>query len=735
MTTMPVTTGVFVVDIPEAGLNVLCGSPPDVVKHLMKRGFIVERRVGDTVFESGPNAILLSDVPVQGGVFANMIEFPILQMFYRQGMIIPGHPGNTGRKPLVIGLSSQLSAMSEYLFRGTYGLANEKEIAETGVPKSLAKEILRYKMLFAYNKMRKTEEIVDLISVDTGSIKLPGGVEVKRLGLNRYAFLCEGKQAEVNLNLKEGNGYEASVHTDFHRVKRDYFSVIHVGEGDGWDYNRPCMASIVCFQGKFYLIDTGPNILESLTALGISVNEIEGIFHTHAHDDHFAGLTSLVRSDHRIKYFATPLVRNSVRKKLSAVMSVPESRFMRSFEVHDLKLNDWNDVDGMEVMPVIALHPVETTNLFFRAMSEGGYKVYAHFADIASFSMMDQMLLKDPGHTEVSEKLHTFMSKQLTRTVNLKKIDIGGGMIHGNAADFSGDLSHRVVLAHIARDLTIQEKETGSSASFGMEDTLIPSNEDYTCHQAARYLHSYFPDAKEHDLDMLMNCPIIPMNMGSIIQKKGSMARYVYLVVNGVAELIVPDTGSAIMLSAGTIIGETNVLSNEPFKVTYRTKSHVNVLVMPAELYVEFISRTYEIDEIRRIRDITLFLQTTWLFGEAVSSPVHDKIAKNMDLRTVAAGTAIGPGASNGLHILQSGRLKLMIEDTSLEEIGVRDFFGEDALFLDGEGHVHAEAVEDSSYFFIPAADFPAIPIVEWKMLETWERRLMLYGKSIGQKS
>ncbi len=43
-------------------------------------------------------------------------------------------------------------------------------------------------------------------------------------------------------------------------------------------------------------------------------------FHTHTHDDHFAGITTLIRADHRIKYFATPLVRKSVTKKLSALL-------------------------------------------------------------------------------------------------------------------------------------------------------------------------------------------------------------------------------------------------------------------------------------------------------------------------------------------------------------------------------------------------------------------------------
>jgi hypothetical protein len=49
--------------------------------------------------------------------------------------------------------------------------------------------------------------------------------------------------------------------------------VLHSGEGDGWDPDRPAMASIIIFQGKVYLIDAGPNIRHTLNALGISVNE------------------------------------------------------------------------------------------------------------------------------------------------------------------------------------------------------------------------------------------------------------------------------------------------------------------------------------------------------------------------------------------------------------------------------------------------------------------------------
>ena len=111
------------------------------------------------------------------------------------------------------------------------------------------------------------------------------------------------------------------------------------------------MASVLCFQGKIYLIDVGPNIANTLKSIGIDVNEVEGIFHTHAHDDHFAGLTTLIRTDHRIKYYSTPLVRSSVTKKLSSLMSINEDTFEEFFEVCDLEFDDWNNINGLEVKP------------------------------------------------------------------------------------------------------------------------------------------------------------------------------------------------------------------------------------------------------------------------------------------------------------------------------------------------------------------------------------------------
>jgi hemerythrin len=728
MDKVKVTTGVWLVRIPEAGLTVLCGCPPDVVKHLMKRGLIAETSRGGFAFETGPNAILLSDVAVQGGSFSNMAEFPLLQMFYRQGMAIPGHVNNTDQKPLFIGLLGQLLAQSAYILRGTFGLESEAEIEATGIRPPYAQEIMRYKKRFANGKVRSLSEIAEFAPTDSGLAELRGGVAVARKSLNVYAFRREGEEVEVDLNLAPGEVYESAVRLDSHSIGLDYFSVVHSGEGNGWDKDRPCMSSVVVFQGRIYLIDTGPYVLDSLTALGISVNEIEGIFHTHAHDDHFAGLTSLVRTDHRIKYFATPLVRSAVMKKLSAVMSLPENSFANAFEFRDLSFNKWNDVDGLEVQPFLSLHPVETTVFFFRALGPEGYRTYAHLADIPPFSVLKDYLVDDPGRGAAAAKIYEGSMKSLLMPVDLKKIDVGGGLIHGRATDFAGDTSRKIVLSHISGELSPAEKEIGSNASFGLQDVLIENRIDYMRAAVGRHLVAHFPEASRHDLDGLLNCPIVLLNNGHVIQRRGSDCPYVYLVANGVVEMIDSKLGLQHMLSAGTMIGEVNALAAEASRRTYRAKSSVRALQIPAGLFAEFAKRNYDLAEMKRLLEIVFFLQGTRLFGEMVSSAVHAEMSRKLASSALDAGAELSAGEATALVVARSGAARILIDGSEVDVIGPGGVYGEECVFFGRPSLMTAEVLEAGEFLSIPAEAARKVPIVEWKLLEIYERRITRYG-------
>ncbi|WP_234016211.1 MBL fold metallo-hydrolase [Magnetospirillum gryphiswaldense] len=475
-----VMAGMSWIHVPDADVRVLCGCPADSVKHLMRRGLIRPMEARGVKFETGPNAILLSDVMVQNGVFCNLAEFPVLQMFYRQGLLLPGHPNNDGSKPIIIGRRDQVDAQMQYIYRGNYGLISEQELTEAGVAPDLARDMMRLKLKFAFGRISHPRDLLDGRALDDDKpVEIKAGVCVRRIGLNRFEFSYNGETVEIDLNLPPFQTHECPFPLGSFQFRRDYFAVVHSGEGDGWDVRRPSMGSVLSFQGRIYLVDAGPNLLHSLTALGIGINEIEGIFHTHSHDDHFAGLTTLMQADRRISYFAVPMVRSAVAKKLSALLSIEEDDFNDYFNVRDLVMGQWNDVDGLDVKPVFSPHPVETTIFHFRAMAAGGWRSYAHLADVVGLDILERMITDDPTQPGLSQAWYDKVAADYLEPADVKKVDIGGGLIHGCAQDFKDDASGKMILAHTAQPLTPEQKKIGSGASFGTVDVLITGHRDF----------------------------------------------------------------------------------------------------------------------------------------------------------------------------------------------------------------------------------------------------------------
>ena len=156
----------------------------------------------------------------------------------------------------------------------------------------------------------------------------------------------------------------------FSRFWTGHISAFHSGEGNGWDVSGPQHVEHHYLSGAHFP-DRCRSASVALWPMGIGIDRVDGIFHTHAHDDHFAGLPALMRAGRRIRYFATPLVRASVEKKLAALLGM-EGQFNNFFDVQDLVFDKWNDVEGLEVMPIYSPHPVETNIYVFRTLCGDG---------------------------------------------------------------------------------------------------------------------------------------------------------------------------------------------------------------------------------------------------------------------------------------------------------------------------------------------------------------------------
>ncbi|CAA7627213.1 bacteriohemerythrin [Magnetospirillum sp. UT-4] len=719
-----ITQGVHWVEVPQADLRLLCGCPADVVKHMMRRGLIRPTEIGGVRCETGPNAILLSDVMVQNGAFSNLAEFPVLQMFYRQGMLLPNHPNNTGARPILVGRQDQVQAQMQYIYRGNYGLISREELIEAGVAPDDADWMMRLKLRFAFGRIQHPSALLDGVALDDAPVDIRG-VVLQRKDVNVFEISHGGETVTVDLNLPPGTEYECPFPLGAFQFRRDYFAVVHSGEGDGWDIRRPSMGSVLVFQGRIYLIDAGPNLGNTLGALGIGINEVEGVFQTHAHDDHFAGLTTLLQADRKIKFLAVPMVRATVAKKLSALLSIEESDFEDFFDVVDLELGAWNGVGGLDVRPVFSPHPVETTIFEFRAIAADGYRTYAHFADIVGLGILKGMVTEDAGKPGLSPAMFDEVAKAYLVPADVKKVDIGGGLIHGNAADFAADSSRKIILAHTALPLNTEQRRIGSGASFGSADVLIASHRDFLGRSAFHFLHDYLPGISGDDLGALLNGPVQTFNPEAILQKAGKVPENIHLLLTGQVEVLAEDADFRAVLSAGALLGEIAGLHGMSSGETIRALSFVQVLEIPCELYATFVRKHELFGTISELVEQREFLSRQPLLGGVVSTGTLNAIAGGMAMRQHPEGTVLDT-RERMIGLVESGAILRSIGNTVIEELGPGDFFGEEYAIFNSPGIATLKAAAATRVHMVPARLLGNIPNVRWKLFEAFQRRSSL---------
>jgi hemerythrin len=272
------------------------------------------------------------------------------------------------------------------------------------------------------------------------------------------------------------------------------------------------------------------------------------------------------------------------------------------------------------------------------------------------------------------------IQEQYLTPVDLKKVDIGGGMIHGQVKDYRTDQSKKIILAHTAIALTPEEKEVGSEASFATMDVLIPNHQNFSHKKAAETLQTYFQDLSIAQLHPLLNNKIEIINPGTIILGKGDRAVVVYLILSGIVECILREADTTISLSTGSFIGTSSCLKQTTSTTTYRTLSHVQVLKISTAVYQTFLKSNDLLDQVISNQDNIEFLRKTKLFGEGLSSLVQNRIAQHMELITFTPGP-LSILEKPGLYLLKEGKVHIQnAQGQTVESLRVGDFFGDDML-------------------------------------------------------
>jgi hemerythrin len=131
----------------------------------------------------------------------------------------------------------------------------------------------------------------------------------------------------------------------------------------------------------------------------------------------------------------------------------------------------------------------------------------------------------------------------------------------------------------------------------------------------------------------------------------------------------------------------------------------------------------------RRLIENRRFLQETWLFGDHIGYPLERSVAVALTPVQIGPGEAIAAGAEPSLSLVADGELVLTRNGQEYERIPRYSFFGEDEV-LYGTRVFGARAVTPATLLIVPARVVADIPIVQWKLLQTNEKRQRLTARA-----
>jgi hemerythrin len=276
-----------------------------------------------------------------------------------------------------------------------------------------------------------------------------------------------------------------------------------------------------------------------------------------------------------MKYFATRLVRESVMRKLSALLSIDESMFAELFDVRDLVADRWNDCDGHggDADPVAA--PGRDRRVPDPRARRGDLPSYAHWADIVSLDVLRRLLAKPPASDVLPPEFVETVRRAYLTPATVKKIDGGGGLIHGEPRDFAddslGEDHPRAPLGPVFAGCP-QGRILGDLRRGRRADS---SGQDYLKQHAYGHLARAFPEASPGELNGLLRSPIVDFNAGSIILRPGAANKHMYLLLSGSVEQLIPGHEAPLAVASGSLLG-AQALAQDGLTDTWRAASPVS---------------------------------------------------------------------------------------------------------------------------------------------------------------
>ncbi|MBI2570260.1 MAG: cyclic nucleotide-binding domain-containing protein [Candidatus Schekmanbacteria bacterium] len=616
--------------------------------------------------------------------------------------------------------------------RLSYPGPTPKELEKAGVAAELVRR-LRVEADFLAGELQaaegRTEEVQDLLDpvfFDSEGVAETLGLCIRSHGSNIYSFLTAADRIEEH-RLEPASQfhppYTAAMQPATTPVMPERFEVMILGAGNGVDPGGPPTSMAIQASGRFILVDAGPYTQAVLAHAGLSLQQIDVLILTHAHEEQAIGLNALLRLRHRLRLFLTKETALAVRRKLAIFnpeLDAPDRILDDVFDITYVEPGRDYELLGLSLRFHYALHTASCVAPEL-SMWEGGRKrrvlLLAHHAPRAAVEKAVATGIVSAPRAEELRSYYSFAGDLLVA-------DAGGVNLHGLAADQAKSPAGTLVFAN-ATNLGETDRCLYTLAEPGHRYAIISDRSRPTALErgmAERALSEAFAATSLDWHNALLDAAAAEnLNPGQVVIRQGAENTDVFVLLTGElgAFQACQQPGSPARvadLHPGDVFGEMASIRRLGRSASIVAQTPARVLRIPGQLFATFARDAELVTSLPEIWEKRARLERAGVLAEA-SVAVRNRLARAAVRRSIEPGsTLIREGSqSDTVFVLSAGRVQIyrgsepLLVSGAPIILGPGSLLGETAPFLRQARNASIVTLDECEVLAIRGADFKRI--------------------------
>ena len=654
--------------------SALLGSPPEILKQILKRQLQVPR-VG-----------VLPDISQVDGVSQMAFEFlGYWFLFVERGF-------SQGERFRIIGTAEACERLREILRLTLLGPSRE-EMKRWGLSKARIDMLATMADGMALPKdgaPAPVEALFDLVIFPEDGSAVPLFADdalhtVRRLGDNCYEVKGPEGFELADLNF-EGEQVPLLADLSGEVEKPQRLRVKVLGSYSGFDPSGPTSGMLLWVNANAFLVDVPSGAGRYLRQVGVSKDQLTAVILTHVHDDH-CSLSELVLTEHAVTLITTREVYECAVAKVAATLGEPIDMVKPLLRFVEIIPGNRYAMFGAAWEFFYTAHSIPAFGFRVTVLDDQGEPhTILHSGDTCSFAA-----LADLEKRGVVSAEHAARMRGLVRgDERLAILDAGGPPIHGTPGDWDAAIAENPRTEFLMAHVNPAKVEPGryKVAGPGWSRTYLAARSlDQSVYTGVMKSLRLFEVKDTAWINVILSQgQVMEVPAQREVLSKGQAGDAFYFVLAGVLDVTDPEDADGPLLAtleAGDFFGEISIIRHSATNATVTSRTPAVLFKLRGELFLEFVEKNALLPHFQSLWSRRPLIASVGLFRD-LEPAAKLEISLMARSRSYAPGEVIvrQGGKGDEFYVIASGDVRVLrVGDSALGDaallLSAGNFFGE----------------------------------------------------------